>query len=374
LQREDFLGNPAFTSRLKDIHVQNRGLFYTKTLELNQGAYLTEVPPDLALVLNEAYFQKTGRNLPGLGLLSVGQQAAVARQPEAEYSVSTAVADLFIDPEDFEEIVSTLRRKKNLILQGPPGVGKTYFSKRLAYALIGHKSPDRVGFVQFHPSYAYEDFVQGYRPSGGGFELKNGHFYQFCQRAVADPDRRPYVFIIDEINRAHLSKVLGELMMLIEADKRGPDWALPLAYARDVSDRFFVPENLYIIGLMNTADRSLAMVDYALRRRFSFVDLEPGFASAQFMAHLEARDTPPELVRKLIDDMSALNEVIAKDTVNLGKGFCIGHSYFCANRNGRPLDFSGYRTIIRSEVLPLLREYWPDNLDRVATWEERLLP
>jgi 5-methylcytosine-specific restriction protein B len=205
-------------------------------------------------------------------------QGAVVDEPGGQnepYGLAEALAELFIDEDKLEEILSLLRLKKNLILQGPPGTGKTFVSKRLAYALIGEKAPERVGMVQFHQSYSYEDFIQGYRPSGTGFRLKNGIFYEFCEKAKSDPGD-DYVFIIDEINRGNLSKVFGELMLLIEADKRGPEWGIPLTYSDDVNEAFYIPENLYLIGLMNTADRSLAMVDYALRRRFAFADLEPG--------------------------------------------------------------------------------------------------
>ncbi|GHV36835.1 hypothetical protein FACS1894187_12170 [Synergistales bacterium] len=163
-----------------------------------------------------------------------------------------------------------------MILQGAPGVGKTFAAKRLAFSIIGKEDDRRVKIVQFHQSYSYEDFVMGYRPDGRGFCLAEGPFYQFCKIAEKDDDDRPYFFIIDEINRGNLSKIFGELLMLIENDKRGEKNALRLLYK---DEDFFVPENVHIIGMMNTADRSLAMIDYALRRRFVFFDMEPAFDS-----------------------------------------------------------------------------------------------
>ena len=191
--------------------------------------------------------------------------------------------ELFLSREEAENILLLWRAKNNIILQGPPGVGKSFAAHKFAFALIGFKDREKVGFVQFHQSYSYEDFVEGFRPTEKGFELKPGKFVEFCRRAEAYPNNR-YVFIIDEINRGNLSKILGELMLLIEPDKRDPKWAMPLASGRAP---FHVPTNVYIMGLMNTADRSLAVVDYALRRRFAFVALMPKIDSPRFSEHLE---------------------------------------------------------------------------------------
>jgi 5-methylcytosine-specific restriction protein B len=207
-----------------------------------------------------------------------------SRQLTTPYTLEDAVEDLFLDIESAERVLLVWRNKKNLILQGPPGVGKTFAARRLAFALTGTEAPERLGFIQFHQSYSYEDFIQGYRPTSMGFALRNGRFFNFCQRAKENPHDR-HVFIIDEINRGNLSKIFGELMLLIEADKHGPDWKIPLAYS-EASEKFFVPDNVYILGLMNTADRSLAVVDYALRRRFGFFHLDPQFQSEKFRAHL----------------------------------------------------------------------------------------
>ena len=276
-------------------------------------------------------------------------------------SVEDAVAELFMEQSEFEDILELLNTRKNVIIQGSPGTGKTFMSKRLAYALIGRKDPDKVCMIQFHQSYSYEDFIQGYRPAEeGGFKLKDGPFYRFCRKAAEDAEMK-YVFIIDEINRGNLSKIFGELMMLIEADKRGSEFAIPLTYSESDTSPFHVPKNVYLLGMMNTADRSLAMVDYALRRRFAFVEALPQFGSRKFNEFMSPIVNPKKLLDFIITRMNELNEQIAGDTSNLGPGYCIGHSFFCPNGGHAPLDQAWYDRVIRTEIAPLLREYWFDN-------------
>ena len=265
-----------------------------------------------------------------------------------KYTKSDFLDEVFVSHQDYERLESLLLRKKNLILQGAPGVGKTFAAKRLAYAIMGEMDDSRVMQVQFHQNYSYEDFVMGYKPiEDGGFELKNGVFYRFCKRAAADSEHK-YFFIIDEINRGNLSKIFGELLMLIENDYR--DKPIQLAYKDEV---FAVPSNLYIIGMMNTADRSLAMIDYALRRRFSFFEMKPGFNSPVFEKEIRKKKDPhlDNLVKAIVE----LNKVIENDD-SLGSGFCIGHSYLCNLGENYDLE-----NIVEFDIIPMIREYWFDN-------------
>lgn len=209
-------------------------------------------------------------------------------------------------------------------------------------------------------NYSYEDFMMGYKPVEDGFELKYGIFYRFCQRAANQPDKE-FFFIIDEINRGNMSKIFGELLMLIEKDYRGTK--ATLAY-NGLS--FSVPKNLYIIGMMNTADRSLAMIDYALRRRFSFFEVEPGFDSEGFIHYQNGLNN--ETLNELINKVKDLNREITLDK-SLGKGFCIGHSYFC----GRDVCTEEWlHSIVDYDILPMLSEYWFDDANKLQRWENIL--
>ena len=269
-----------------------------------------------------------------------------------KYTDTDFLNDVYVSAQKLQEMKDLLGVKKNIILQGAPGVGKTFSAEKLAYTMMGEKDNSRIQFIQFHQNYSYEDFIMGFKPTDdGGFKLESGVFYNFCEMARED-ENHDYFFIIDEINRGNMSKIFGELLMAIEADYREHD--VRLAYK---DEDFSVPKNVYLIGMMNTADRSLAMIDYALRRRFSFISMEPGFNTEGFKAYQESLDSL--MFNKLIDAVKGLNGRIRSDE-SLGKGFCIGHSYFCGME---PQECTANRLqqIVKYDLIPTLEEYWFDN-------------
>ena len=276
------------------------------------------------------------------------------------YTKDDFLEEVYLTEERYDQLVAVLQNKKNIILQGAPGVGKTFAAKRLAYSMMGEKDASRIEFVQFHQNYSYEDFMMGYKPVEDGFELQYGIFYRFCRSAANQPDK-DYFFIIDEINRGNMSKIFGELLMLIEKDYRG--FKTTLAYN---GLPFAVPKNLYIIGMMNTADRSLAMIDYALRRRFSFLEMEPAFDSDGFLRYQKRLNN--ETFNALVEKVQELNRKIASDE-SLGKGFCIGHSYFCGHET---CTEEWLRCIVDFDILPMLSEYWFDDTAELQRWENIL--
>lgn len=281
-------------------------------------------------------------------------------ETEIQYPIYTQedfLNEVYMNKATYKFLVNLLKNKKNIIMQGAPGVGKTFAAKRLAYSIMKVKDPNRVMMIQFHQSYSYEDFIMGFRPTTTGFELKKGPFYNFCKKAELDLEN-DYYFIIDEINRGNLSKIFGELFMLIENDKRGV--ALQLLYS---DEKFSVPENVYIIGMMNTADRSLAMLDYALRRRFAFFEFFPAFKTEGFHQYLQDKNN--KKFNNLIAVIEKLNIAIENDE-SLGIGFCIGHSYFCTNK---PIDDMWLNAVITYEIIPLLNEYWFDEPNKVRDWK-----
>lgn len=278
------------------------------------------------------------------------------------YTKKDFLSEVYMSENQYDRLSGVLLNKMNLILQGAPGVGKTFAAKRLAYSLMGEKDDSRIEFIQFHQNYSYEDFVMGYRPSGDSFELKYGIFYQFCKKAENQPDKK-FFFIIDEINRGNLSKIFGELLMLIEKDYRGTK--ATLAYN---GMPFSVPKNLYIIGMMNTADRSLAMIDYALRRRFSFFEMAPAFESKGFKKYQHSLDS--RTFDELISEIIKLNKEISRDK-SLGKGFCIGHSYFCG-KTKETCSSEWMQSVVDYDILPMLSEYWFDDDTRVQDWYKTL--
>ncbi len=288
------------------------------------------------------------------------EDASVSAEPALPaYGREDFLAEVYMDGAAYDRLAALVRRKKNVILEGAPGVGKTFAARRLAWALMGEKDDSRIELVQFHQSYSYEDFILGYKPDGAGFILKEGVFYQFCEKAAARPEE-DFFFLIDEINRGNLSRIFGEMLMAVEREYRGTAARLP------EGDRLFsVPENVYLIGMMNTADRSLALMDYALRRRFGFFEMRPGFDSEGFRAYGAELHSPK--FDALIQAVKELNQAIAGDP-SLGRGFCIGHSYFCGGDGTE----EWMESVVEYDLLPTLDEYWYDEEDTRRQWARRL--
>lgn len=322
------------------------------------GAYVWKLRPELAEALADA--DLSGAPLHEEAHVLKEDAAAFAEPAVPVYTRDDFLSEVYMDGAAFDRLAALVRRKKNVILEGAPGVGKTFAARRLAWALMGARDDSRIEMVQFHQSYSYEDFILGYKPDGEGFRLKEGVFYRFCEKAAERPGE-DFFFLIDEINRGNLSKIFGELLMAIEKEYRGQAVRLP------EGDRTFsVPENVYLIGMMNTADRSLALIDYALRRRFGFFEMEPGFSSEGFRAY-QARLGDPHF-DALVRTVEALNRDIAQDP-SLGKGFCIGHSYFCGAETGTE---AWMESVVEYDLLPTLREYWYDEEETYRKWEARL--
>ena len=308
----------------------------------DDGVYIWKLRPELAEALK----------------IVNGEEVPDEDTDTTEYTKKDFLDEVFISEAKYDEMYAVLMRKQNIILQGAPGVGKTFAAKRLAYSIMGAKNDDHIQFVQFHQNYSYEDFVEGYRPAASGFVRTDGIFKRFCIDAADAPDEK-FFFIIDEINRGNLSKIFGELLMLIEQDYRGQAATLPYS-----GRSFTVPKNLYIIGMMNTADRSLAMIDYALRRRFSFVDMEPGFDTDGFKEYMSSKGS--STMKALVEEVKQLNVDIKE---KLGKGFCIGHSYFVFDE---PCSDALLKNIVNYDILPMLAEYWFDDEEQYEMWASRL--
>lgn len=317
-----------------------------------EGGYLWKLRDELSAALDEIDLDHVS--------LYANESTEPLVLPNESYSKEEFLREVYMEEAGYDSLVSVLKNKKNIILQGAPGVGKTFAANRLAYAIMGQRDDSRVEFIQFHQNYTYEDFMMGYKPTENGFALKHGVFYRFCQKAANYPEQ-DYFLIIDEINRGNLSKIFGELLMLIEKPYR--EKKITLAY-HEIP--FSVPENLYLIGLMNTADRSLAMMDYALRRRFSFVEMTAGFEPEGFRQYQKGLNS--ETFNELIDRIKELNKDIALDK-SLGRGFCIGHSYFCAQET---CSDEWLMEVVEYDILPMLSEYWFDDNAKLQRWENLL--
>lgn len=334
---------------------ENKGLENCEVFKNNQGSLFS---------LNEEEFEIIRDLIDDKNIVIEKETKEIIIK---EYSIFDDSEKPFFDRKEIDEIIQSIEVKKNIVLQGPPGVGKTFVAEKLAFEMMKTTDKNRIKMVQFHQSYAYEDFIQGIRPSGNAFKVKPGIFFEFCKKAEQDKNNK-FFFIIDEINRGNLSKIFGELMMLIESDKRGK-YQVPLTYSDKDDVPFSVPDNLYIIGTMNTADRSLAIVDYALRRRFRFISLQPKF-NVLFTSFLKAKGVSDPLIQKITNRINVLNATIKADK-NLGEGFLIGHSYFCNSFTTDEDEW--YRGIVKYEIAPLLEEYWFDDLEKAKKEVELLL-
>ena len=346
-------------------------LYYGKDAPKDyKGSYIWKLRDELNEAIDKVdlsdiplYVEKNEVNEPNeIDEVAEGPAAEKTVAEIEKYTIEDFLTEVFMDENDYNKLVGLLRRKKNVILQGAPGVGKTFTAKRLAYSMMGIKDFSRVAMIQFHQNYAYEDFIMGYKPEGADFHLQTGIFYDFCEKARQNPDYE-FFFIIDEINRGNLSKIFGELLQLIEADYRNEKTLL--AYNHEP---FSVPDNLYLIGMMNTADRSLALIDYALRRRFSFFDMNPGFMTAGFKDYQAS--ISDEVFDTFVSQIIELNKEISADPA-LGSGFQIGHSYLCLGKNDEYSE-DWLQSVMEYDILPTLQEYWFDDKEKVAYWENRL--
>jgi 5-methylcytosine-specific restriction protein B len=325
----------------------------------------------------EKYGAKPETNLDDTPVTQITTEDEEIAEEDSPYTIEDIVTDgCFLTNSELSEILDRWRSKMNLILQGPPGTGKTWLAKRLGFALAGSNDREtvrsRLRVVQFHPSLAYEDFVRGWRPAGDGrLELIDGILMQAIQAAESEPDR-PFVLVIEEINRGNPAQIFGEMLTLLEVSKRRRSEAIELAYRKEPGERVHVPANLYVIGTMNVADRSLAIVDLALRRRFAFIDLEPRFGKP-WRAWCAHRGIESALLTEIENRIGVLNAEISA-AISLGPQFRIGHSYVTPDTDAPITDgHAWFRARVETEIGPLLDEYWYDAPETAKAARAKLL-
>ncbi|EGR0547564.1 AAA family ATPase [Vibrio cholerae] len=355
------------------------GLIDDLETRFQEDAYPVHSFPELSLSAwlfkdTDTSAHPNATDLDGEELSAEEDEVAVQTAPIEPYTIDDIIADgCFLERENIAKIITQLRHKKNLILQGPPGTGKTWLAKKLAYALMGQKDENFLRAVQFHPNLSYEDFVRGWRPSGEGkLTLVDGPFLEMINEAKKDASSK-HVVVIEEINRGNPAQIFGEMLTLLEADKRTPSEALELSYRRAEGERVHIPANIYVIGTMNIADRSLALVDLALRRRFAFFELKPTLGEAwRNWVHSKA-GIDNDFLQLIEQRIVSLNNEISKDR-NLGPQFKIGHSYVTPPLNTKIEDAAAwFQGVVETEIGPLLEEYWFDDIERAIKSKDALV-
>ena len=291
-------------------------------------------------------------------LISDSSDANISDDYDIEYTASYSKQDFlteaFMEENEYEELKYLLLSRKNVIITGVPGVGKTFLAERLAYSVIGGIDYERVKSIQFHSGYSYDNFVMSLDTSVGGRHLSTGVFYDFCKEA--EPDDKEHFFIIDDINRGDVGNIFGDLLMLVGRDDRGKK--IRLLY-RD--EQFSIPDNVHIIATMNgTADAY--GLDYSVRRRFAFYELTPAYDKKSFVSYVKKIGSPK--LEKIVKIISDINKTLLADPL-LSDGLMIGHGYFCGKMD---LTDENLNAIVKYEIIPLIRELFTKQPEQAKSW------